>query len=121
MSYDVRLGVKVEGMNGYIATIDQPEFASPTYNLRKMFVACMDWEYKQGKWYNCLEVFPKILRGQTKLMSHPRFYAKFSGSNGYGSVDTAKEFLDSLAKKIDEIVAVDGWNEIPLERLWVRW
>ena len=41
MSYDVRFGVKVEGMNGYIVVIDAPAYSGPTYNLRKMFVACM--------------------------------------------------------------------------------
>lgn len=55
MSYDIRFGVKVDGMDGYIAVIDMPEYDSPTYNLRDMFVACMDWDYSQGKWLNWLK------------------------------------------------------------------
>ena len=31
MSYDIRLGVKVEGTD-IIAVIDEPEYSSPTYN-----------------------------------------------------------------------------------------
>lgn len=122
MSYDVRLGVKVEGMNGYIATIDEPEYSSPTYNLREMFVACMGWDYEQGEWYNCAEVLPKIRHGQDELMLHPSKYKKYNAPNGWGTVSSAKEFLDSLVKKIGEIVSGDWtWNEIPLEHLWMRW
>ena len=42
MSYDLRIGVKVEGTD-IIAVIGEPEKSSPTYNLREMFVTCMDW------------------------------------------------------------------------------
>lgn len=48
MSYDIRFGVKVEGMDGYIAVIDEPDYSSPTYNLRDMFVASMGWDYELG-------------------------------------------------------------------------
>lgn len=121
MSYDIRFGVKVEGMD-YIAVIDKPECDSPTYNLRDMFVACMDWDYKQGVWYNCAEVFPKIRHGQEELTIHPKKYTKYNAPNGWGTVDSAKECLDSLVQKIGEIVSGDwSWNEIPLEHLWMRW
>ena len=42
MSYDLRIGVKVEGTD-IIAVIAEPRLSSPTYNLRDMFVACMDF------------------------------------------------------------------------------
>ena len=122
MSYDIRFCVKVEGMNGYIAVIDEPEYDSPTYNLRDMFVACMDWDYTQGEWYNCADVFPKIRHGQEELTIHPKKYQKYNAPNGWGTVDSAKKCLDSLVQKIGEIVSGDwSWNEIPLEHLWVRW
>lgn len=122
MSYDIRFGVKVEGMNGYIAVIDEPEYDSPTYNLRDMFVACMDWDYEQGVWYNCAEVFPKIRHGQEELTAHPKKYTKYNAPNGWGTVDSAKKCLDSLVQKIGEIVSGNwSWNEIPLEHLWMRW
>ena len=122
MSYDVRIGVKVEGMNGYIAVIDEPKCSSPTYNLREMFVACMGWDYTQGEWYNLTEVFPKFRRGQEELMIHPQKYKKYNSKNGWGSVSSALEFLNSFVEKIGEIVSGDGsWNEIPLEHLWMRW
>lgn len=121
MSYDIRLGVKVEGMNGYIATIDEPQYSSPTYNLRDMFVACTGWNYEQGIWYNCAEIYPKIQHGIQELATHPKKYAKYNASNGWGTVADAKECLESVSEKIAEIIRGDTWSEIPLEHLWMRW
>ena len=122
MSYDIRFGVKVEGMDGYIATIGEPELSSPTYNLRDMFVACMGWEYHQGEWYNLADVFPMILHGANELKLYPRKYAKYNAPNGWGTVESAKKCLDSVIEKVGQIVSGDWtWNEIPLEHLWMRW
>lgn len=122
MSYDIRFGVKVEGMGGYIAIIDEPEYSSPTYNLRKMFVACMDWNYKQGEWYNLKDVFPKILHGREELLMYPKKYEKYNAENGWGTVSSAKACLDSVIEKVGEIVSGDwSGDEIPLEHLWMRW
>lgn len=121
MSYDIRFGVKVENMSGYIATIDQPEYSSPTYNLRELFVQSMGWHYKQGVWYNCLEVMPKITKGIDELFTHPRFYKQYEASNGWGTVESAYKSLKSIVEKIGEITGGDGWNEIPLDCLWIIW
>ena len=121
MSYDIRFGVMVEGMDGYIATIDEPKYSSPTYNLRQMFVACMDWDYEQGKWYNCAEVIPKFERGVSELSFKPNDYKKYNAPNGWGTVDSALKALKSVLQKAAEITAGETWNEIPLEHLWIRW
>lgn len=122
MSYDVRFGVKVEGMNGYIAVTDEPKYSSPTYNLRKMFVACMDWDYSQGEWYNCIDVLPKFKRGLHELRFNGDQYKQYNPPNGWGSIDSAIEFMESVVQKIGEIVSGDWtWNKIPLEHLWMRW
>lgn len=122
MSYDIRFGVRVDGMDGYIAVIDEPEYSSPTYNLRNMFVACMDWDYSQGKWYNCAEVMPKIERGVHELRFNSSKYKKYNAPNGWGSVSSALTALESVLKKAQEITSGDWtWNEIPLEHLWIRW
>lgn len=122
MSYDIRFGVKVDGMNGYIATIDEPEYSSPTYNLRNMFIACMDWDYTQGEWYNCAEVIPKFERGVHELRFNPSKYKKYNAENGWGTVSSAVEALESVVKKAQEITSGEWtWNEIPLEHLWIRW
>ena len=122
MSYDVRFGVKVEGMNGYIAVIDEPQYSSPTYNLREMFVACMEWDYSQGKWYNCIDVLPKFQRGLHELRFNREQYKKYNPPNGWGSIDSAIEFMESVVQRIGEIASGDWtWNKIPLEHLWMRW
>lgn len=122
MSYDIRFGVKVEGMNGYVATIDEPEYSSPTYNLRNMFVACMGWDYKQGEWYNCAEAIPKFERGEHELRFNGSKYKKYNTSNGWGGIGSALKAIESVLQKAKEITGGE-WtrNEIPLEHLWIRW
>ena len=122
MSYDIRFGVKVEGMDGYIAVIDEPEYSSPTYNLRDMFVACMDWDYSQDVWYNCAEAIPKFERGLKELREHPKQYKKYNAPNGWGTIEAAIKALGSVIDTAYSIVAGGWtWNEIPLEHLWIRW
>ena len=122
MSYDIRFGVKVEGMDGYIAVIDEPEYSSPTYNLRDMFVACMDWDYSQGVWYNCAEAIPKFERGLKELRKNPKKYKKYNAPNGWGTIEDAIKALRSVIDTAYSIVEGGWtWNEIPLEHLWIRW
>lgn len=69
MSYDLRVSVKVEGCDKY-ADIGYPEYDHPTYNLRDMFEACMDWDYSQGEYYPCSEYIGRLERGITELKFH---------------------------------------------------
>lgn len=122
MSYDIRFGVKVEGMDGYIAVIGEPEYSSPTYNLRDMFVACMDWDYMQGEWYKCQEVLPKIEQGLHKLKFNGGAYKKYNPKNGWGSVESAIEALESVLDEIEHLTSGNWtWNKIPLQHLWMCW
>lgn len=122
MSYDIRFGVKVEGMDGYIAVIDEPEYSSPTYNLRPMFVACMDWDYEQGKWYNCAEVIPKFERGAHELRFKTSKYKQYNPDNGWGSTSSALQAIESVIQKAKELTGGEwSWNVIPLEHLWICW
>ena len=123
MSYDLRIGVKVEGTD-IIAVIGQPEYDSPTYNLREMFVACTGWDYTQGEWYRVSEVYDKICRGIAELSGYPKKYKKYDSPNGWGTVSSALEALTSLRDYIDRIADPDDcwtWNTIPKEHLWVAW
>lgn len=121
MSYDIRLGVKVEGAD-IIAVIAEPEYSSPTYNLGDMFRACTGWDFKQGKWYNAAEVFPKISNGINELSLHSREYRKYEPTNGWGTVGSALDVLLSLARRLSELTN-DSMTDpaIPLEHLWIRW
>lgn len=115
MSYDLRVAVKVEGCDIY-ANIAEPEYANPTYNLRDMFVACMNWDYEQGKYYRCDEVLPKINHGIQELETKRDKYTVYNPSNGWGSIDSAIEDLESLRTCI-----YNQAEEIPLECLYMCW
>ena len=123
MSYDLRIGVKVEGLD-LIAVIDEPEYSSPTYNLAEMFRACTGWDYKQGKWYNVKEVRPKIRKGIEELKNNWMKYKRFEPENGWGDVNSALSSLESLEKCIAENIGESSWGKwqkIPEEHLWVSW
>ena len=121
MSYDLRIGVKVDGTD-IIAVIDQPEYRSPTYNLREMFVACMNWDYHQSEWYRVSDVLPNIERGVKELTVNEREYEKYNSPNGWGTTESALRALKSLQECIYGIIAGDrGWQEIPVEHLYMRW
>lgn len=123
MSYDIRLGVKVEGLD-VIAVIDEPSYSSPTYNIGDLFRACTGWNFEQGEWYKVSEVWPLIEHGISELRMHPRKYKQFNSPNGWGDTSSALEALESLSKCIRENVGepyVYKWQSIPAEHLWVRW
>ena len=120
MSYDIRIAVKLDKIDKFV-NIGVPEYDSPTYNLRDMFVACMDWDYEQGKWYELIEVYPKILRGLLELRKNPSKYKRYEPPNRWGTIESAKKVLDSITVRVEEITIGDTWNMIPLEHLWIRW
>lgn len=115
MSYDIRIGVKVDGTN-IIAEIRTPEYGSPTYNLGEMFRECTGWNYNQSEWYKVTDVYDRICNGITELTQNPKWYKKYEPDNGFGTVASAVRALESLRKCIGETV-----DEIPIEHLWVRW
>lgn len=123
MSYDLRLAVKVEGGNNLYAVIDEPELSSPTYNLGKMFRACMDWDFNQGEWYKVSEVIPKIERGIHELRFSPKKYEQYNAPNGWGTINTAIASLNSLLECIERNVEGQdiNWNSIPLDLLYIAW
>ena len=85
MSYDIRFAVKVAGTDKDIyAVIGHPEYDSPTYNLRQIFVKCMDWDYDQGEWYRMDEIIPKIEHGIHELAFHEKRYKPLEPENGWG-------------------------------------
>ena len=123
MSYDIRIGVKIEGYDDYVV-IAEPEYASPTYNLREMFVACMGWDYKQGEWYKVSDIYTKIERGIFELTYNERAYLKLNPENGWGDTQSALRALKSLKECIDNIdnpYSWFGWNTVPKEYLYMEW
>jgi len=124
MSYDIRFGVKVAGADDCYAVIGQPEYDSPTYNLRDIFVQSMGWCYHQGEWYKITEVLPKIQRGITELTLHPQKYKKLEPGNGWGTVNSAIMSLQSIVSYFTNDLNGLGnsWNaDIPIDCIYMRW
>ena len=122
MSYDIRVGVKVEGMDDYYAVISQPEYHSPTYNLGQMFRACTGWNFEQGKWYKVSDVIPKIERGIHELKFNREKYTSLNPKNGWGNIDSALNALESMLECIVEETSGEWtWNKIPAEHLYICW
>ncbi len=115
MSYDLEVAVKVDGTELF-AQIATPEYKSPTYNLREMFVACMGWNYSQHKYYKCSDVILNIEQGIRELATNRKEYEKYNPPNGWGSIESARKALESLRVCIYETA-----EYIPIEHLYMRW
>lgn len=125
MSYDIRIEVKVEGCDKY-AVIAEPEYSSPTYNLGKMFRACMNWNYSQSEkdesgeyktvHYPCDFVIKKVERGIRELRCNRKEYEQYNPENGWGDIGGAITALESLRACIYEQA-----EEIPLNCLYMSW
>lgn len=120
MSYDLRIGVRVHGTD-IIAVIAEPELSSPTYNLGEMFRACTGWDYEQGKWYRAEEVLPLIEHGIHELKFNRKAYEQYNPENGWGSIGSALEALESLEACIQAQANGYAWQAVPIEHLWVEW
>lgn len=99
MSYDIEISVKVEGCDRY-AAIAEPEFSGPTYNLAKMFRACMDWDFKQGEYYPAAFALDKLCVGIAELSLHEDKYKQYDPPNGWGSTRGALRALMSASECI---------------------
>lgn len=95
-----------------------PEYDSPTYNLRDMFVACMNWDYDQGKYYRCSEVIKRVKHGISNLAYHREEFIQYNAPNGWGTIDDAFDCLSSLKTSIYN---VSEEYDLPLEHLYMRW
>lgn len=118
MSYDLMIGVKVAGYRNKTIVIAEPRRSNPTYNIREMLWACMGWKFDQGRWYNCEEVYPKIVHGLKELKNNEVEYMKYNAPNGWGTTESAKEDLESL---IECINMASEENDLPLKHLYMRW
>lgn len=126
MSYDIRFGVRVAGApDDCFAVIGEPEYASPTYNLRDIFVASMDWDYHQGEWYKVTEILPKIQHGITELTLHPGKYRELEPDSGWGTIDSAINCLQSIVNYFKPGCwgGLDGsWNaDVPIDCIYMCW
>lgn len=122
MSYDIEFGVKTVAEDRFgekFAVIAVPELSSPTYNLREMFVACMDWDYKQGKWYPATDALEHIRHGIRELEDHREKYLEYNPPNGWGTLDGALECLRNWDEELTyHYGELHAWD---IENVWFRW
>ena len=114
MSYGICLKAKIEGTDKYV-TVAEPECCSPTYNLRKIFVKSMGWDYEHGL-YPCSDVLEYIHRGLSELIINGSEYRKLEPPNGWETVETAIETLTNVQKCI-----LETSKKIPIEHLYFSW
>lgn len=128
MSYDLRICVKVDGLDIF-CPIAYPEKDHPTYNLGKMFRACMDWNYSQSEkiengnkyhtcYYPCNEVIEHVEFGIQELRCNRKEYEQYNPENGWGNLNEAIEVLESIRQCIYETVED---KNIPIEHLYFAW
>ena len=124
MSYNIRFGVKVAGTDKDVyCVIGAPEYDSPTYNVREIFVKSMGWDYHQGEWYKASEILPLVKHGIEELSERGMDYKKYEPDNGWGSVSSALTALKSI---YEWFYPVSEWErefdeDIPLECIYMKW
>ncbi len=119
MSHDIRFAVKVADVaHDIYAVIGVPEHDSPTYNVRRIFVQAMDWDYRQGEWYRMDEILPKIERGVHELRFNASAYTHLEPENGWGSTSTALNTLQSILNWFQDD---DQGRSIPLKCIYMCW
>lgn len=117
MSYDLRIAVKIDGLDRYYP-IAYPDYDSPTYNLGEMFRACMNWDYEQGEYYRCSDIIENVENGILELIRNTSAYEQYEPENGWGNIQDAFDVLKSL--KCCIYTTSDETN-IPLQNLYVAW
>lgn len=115
MSYSIGIYVKVEGCNKY-ALIAEPFYSSPTYNLGKLFRACMDWSFKNSEYYRCDYAIERIDKGIKEIAYNSDEYTELLPSNGWGTMHGALNALNSIRKCIFEQA-----EDIPIDCMYMRW
>lgn len=115
MSYDIEIGVRIYDTDLYVC-IAEPKYSNPTYNLGQMFRAATGWNFEQGKWYRCEDVINDIQQGISELVIRPSKYKTLEPKNGWGTISSAVECLESMRDCIYRTA-----EEIPIEHLWIRW
>ena len=115
MSYCIGIYVKVEGCGKYVQTT-YPTYYKPTYNLGKLFRACMDWQFKNSEYYRCDYVMERIDKGIKEIAYNSDEYTELLPSNGWGTMHGALNTLNSIRKCI-----LEQAEDIPLECMYLKW
>lgn len=106
MSYDISFKVKSE--NGNWFNVHDCE-ANITWNLRKMIEKStgLPWlnEADNGR---VVDVIPHIEHGLYELREHPELYMQYEASNGWGTIESCRQFFETILSDWWEFEANNG-------------
>ena len=95
MSYDISFKVKVEGVDKYVSVGNCD--ANTTWNVREMIVKSTGLQWKNCENNGlCKDVIPFIEKGYKELTRYPEKYIQYEASNGWGTVESTKEFFKDI-------------------------
>lgn len=112
MSYDITFRAKLDGVDVWAEVGDCD--ANITYNVRKMIELStgLPWKNCENNGL-CTEVIPRIENGLKELELHPEKYKPYEAKNGWGTVETTRNFYRMI---------LDAWGELHREELEVaKW
>ena len=95
MSYDVSFKAKLEGVDQWVYVGDEwINFTSNTAAMIKEVCGSYPSEWGGRK---CSDMYPVLMQGASLLNNSPEKYRRFEPSNGWGTVETTRDFLISVA------------------------
>lgn len=119
MSYDISFKVKVEGVDLYVEIGEC--YANTTWNVREMIVTSTGLE-----WINCAnngfcnDVIPHIEKGYNELKYHPEKYKKYEAENGWGTVESTRDFFGEILKSWRNLKLYEEKDLLDLVTFWIE-
>lgn len=119
MSYDISFRVKVEGIDCYVDIAECS--ANTTWNVREMIVKSTGLE-----WINCAnnglckDIIPYIENGYNELTYHPEKYKQYEAENGWGTVESTRNFFKQILDDWKHFVKYEYEKElIDVTTFWI--
>lgn len=103
MSYDVSFKAKLEGADQWVYVGD--EWINFTSNTASMIKAVCGSYPSQWNGKRCSEMYPVLMQGASLLTINPKKYKPLEASNGWGTVDQTRDFLEKVADNCDRFPA----------------
>lgn len=119
MSYDISFKVKIEGVDAYVEVGEC--YANTTWNVRDMIVKSTGLE-----WINCAnnglckDVIPHIRAGYVKLSRCPKEFRKYEATNGWGTVESTREFFKTILDAWDRFKSWTDQEIVDVTTFWIE-
>lgn len=95
MSYDISFKAKLEGVDQWVCVGDPfINFTSNTANMIKEVCGSYPSQWNGKK---CSDMYPILMQGASLLNNDPQKYKQFEAKNGWGTVNSTRDFLMDVA------------------------